>query len=69
VGHPVIARIDKEAAHPPDLAIDGMDPIPWPHLVLTHRNNVFDERPPASRNGPMSMNAPPTGANASPPTL
>jgi hypothetical protein len=43
-GHPVIARADQEALHPPDLAIDGVDPVPGPHLVLTHRNNVFEDR-------------------------
>ena len=52
MGHPVIVRIDQEAPHPPDLTVDGMDLVPGPYLVLTHRNNVFDERPPAFRNVP-----------------
>src|SRR5262245_23385291 len=44
VGHPVIARADEEALHPPDLTIDGVDRVPGPHLLLTHRNNVFEDR-------------------------
>src|SRR6185312_4363562 len=44
VGHPVIARVDEEALHLPDLTIDGVDLVPGPHLLLTHRNNVFEDR-------------------------
>ena len=43
VGHLVIALVDQEALHPPDLTIDGVDPFPRPHLVLTRRKNVFCE--------------------------
>src|SRR5215831_7035486 len=29
---------------PPDLTIDGVDRVPGPHLLLTHWNNVFEDR-------------------------
>ena len=48
VGHPVVARVDEEALYPPDLAVDGVDRVTGPHLVLTQRNNVFDHRPEVS---------------------
>ncbi len=51
VGHPVVTRIDEEALHPPDLAVDGVDRVTGPHLVLTQRNNVFDHRPAVSWRG------------------
>src|SRR6516165_5959035 len=51
VGHPVIARVDEEALHPPDLTIEGIDPVPGPHLLLTHRNNVFEDRRLPQRSG------------------
>src|SRR5215831_6542758 len=49
VGHPVIARVDEEALHPPDLTIDGVDLLPGPHLLPTHRDNVFEDRRPPQR--------------------
>ena len=51
VGHPIVARVDEEALHPPDLTIDGVDRVTGPHLVLTQRNNVFDHRPAVSWRG------------------
>jgi hypothetical protein len=45
VGYPVIARVDEEALHSADLAIDGMDLVPRPYLVVTKRNNVLDHSP------------------------
>src|SRR3974390_2195417 len=45
MSHPAIARVDKEALHPPDLAIDGMDPVAGSHICLPHGDNVFTYRP------------------------
>ena len=45
VSHPAIARVDKEALHPPDLAIDGKDTVTGSHLCLPHGDNVFTYRP------------------------
>ena len=49
MGHLVIAWISEEAPHPPDLTIDGMDPVPRPHLCLAQRNHVLDDRSMVSR--------------------
>ena len=39
-----VTRVDEEALHLPDLTIDGVDPGPRPHLLLTDRNNVLEDR-------------------------
>src|SRR6201989_3181735 len=44
MGHPVVARVDEEALYLPDFTIDGVDLGPRPHLLLTHRNYVFEDR-------------------------
>src|SRR5262249_1398048 len=44
VGPPVLVWVDEEALPLPDLTIDGVDPVPGPPLLLTHRNNVFEDR-------------------------
>jgi hypothetical protein len=49
MGHAVIAQIDEEAHHPPDLTIDGVDTATGPHLNLTLRNDVLDDHPPVYR--------------------
>ena len=43
VGHPVVVRVDEEALYLPDFTIDGVDLGPRPHLLLTHRNYVFED--------------------------
>ncbi|HXN63379.1 MAG TPA: hypothetical protein VN886_23245 [Acidimicrobiales bacterium] len=51
MGYPVIAGIGKEAPHPPDFTVDGVDTITGPHLYLTLRNNVSDDHSPVYRLG------------------
>ena len=46
VAHPVIARVDEEALHPPDVPIDGMDTVTGAELYLAARDNVLNDRPP-----------------------
>ena len=45
MSHPAIARVDKEAPHPAELAIDGKDTVTGSHLGLTHRDIVVADRP------------------------
>lgn len=49
MGHLVFAWIGEETPYPSDLTVDGMDPVPGPHLCLAQRNNVLDDRPVACR--------------------
>jgi hypothetical protein len=55
MSHPVIARVDREAPHPADLAIDGKDTVTGSHLGLTHRDIVFADRPLVFRMGPTAQ--------------
>jgi len=51
VAHPVIARVDEEALHPPDVPIDGMDTVTGAELYLAPRDNVLNDRSPVYRLG------------------
>ena len=51
MAHPVIARVDEEALHPPDLPIDGMDTVTGAELYLAPRDNVLNDRSPVYRLG------------------
>jgi hypothetical protein len=42
VGHAVIARIDQETLHLPDLTIEGMNAITALHFCFIQRNDVLD---------------------------
>jgi hypothetical protein len=44
VAHLVIARVDEEALHPPDVPIDGMDTVTGAELYLALRDNVLNDR-------------------------
>src|SRR5215469_2951294 len=52
MSHPAIARVDKEALHPADVAIDCKNTVTGSHLCLTHGDNVFADRPLVFRHGP-----------------
>ena len=42
VGQPVVARIDQEALHLPDLTVEGMDVLTMADFCFAQRNYVFD---------------------------
>jgi hypothetical protein len=60
MGHLVIGWIGEEASHLPDLTIDGVNPVPRPHLCLAEQNDVLDDRPVVDRRVAAGMNRPDT---------